>query len=81
MTEDDDVAIQLPQGIELAKLEGINIPSGDIGSAFQLSKFCETFGEDSKLNSIATDVPNYGGISGAIHMQNNLASKKLNCSI
>ncbi|PWA97826.1 zinc-finger domain of monoamine-oxidase A repressor R1 [Artemisia annua] len=36
ITEEDDVAIQLPQGTELTNLAGIDMPSGDIGNALQL---------------------------------------------
>nr|GEV20219.1 zinc-finger domain of monoamine-oxidase A repressor R1 [Tanacetum cinerariifolium] len=49
LTEDDDVAIQLPQGTELTNLAGIDIPSGDTGNALQLLEFCETFGEVLEL--------------------------------
>ncbi|KAL4566419.1 hypothetical protein LXL04_030534 [Taraxacum kok-saghyz] len=45
LNEDPKVEIQLPQGIELTNLAGIDLPSEDIGHALQLLEFCETFGE------------------------------------
>nr|XP_043608247.1 uncharacterized protein LOC122580041 isoform X2 [Erigeron canadensis] len=43
--EHNIVEIELPQGTELTNLEGIDLPSGDVGHALQLLEFCETFGE------------------------------------
>ncbi|KAK1407427.1 hypothetical protein QVD17_39043 [Tagetes erecta] len=50
-SDDHNVEIQLPQGTELTKLAGIDLPSGDIGHALQLLEFCETFGEVLQLNN------------------------------
>ncbi|KAK1414559.1 hypothetical protein QVD17_30305 [Tagetes erecta] len=50
-SEDHNMELQLPQGTELTKLAGIDLPSGDIGHALQLLEFCETFGEVLQLNN------------------------------
>ncbi|XP_071704278.1 uncharacterized protein [Rutidosis leptorrhynchoides] len=47
--DDEKVEIELPEGTELTNVDGIDMPSGDIGHALQLLEFCETFGEVLEL--------------------------------